>query len=161
MSANSSFYSLTERYSDEAGAERYFIERRWPNGVTCPRCGTDDVLRGVQTKRRRQLWYCHNSACDAMFSVTSGTVMEFTKLPLRKWLMAFHLIGASKKGISSHQPARMLGVTVQTAWHLSHRIRETMVENEQLFTPPFGRAGQAAPPRKARLRFSRTSQTFG
>lgn len=131
---DASFFGITERYSDEAGAESYFIQRRWPNGVTCPKCGTDDVLRGVQTKRRRQLWYCHGAGCETMFSVTSGTVMEFTKLPLRKWMMAFHLIGASKKGISSLQLARMLGVTYQTAWHLAHRIRETMVENGQLFT---------------------------
>jgi hypothetical protein len=60
--------------------------------------------------------------------------MEFTKLPLRKWLLAFHLIGASKKGISSMQLSRMLDVTYQTAWHLAHRIREAMTENDQLFT---------------------------
>ena len=102
--------------------------------MTCPLCGTDDVLRGTQEKRRRQLWYCHNPACDTQFSVTSGTVMEFTKLPLRKWLLAFHLIGSSKKGISSLQLSRMLEVTYRTAWHLAHRIRETMAENEQLFS---------------------------
>ncbi len=69
-----------------------------------------------------------------MFSVTSGTVMEFTKLPLRKWLLAFHLIGASKKGISALQLSRMLKVTYKTAWHLCHRIRATMTENSQMFT---------------------------
>jgi len=80
MSADASFYDLTERYSDEAGAVRYFEERRWPSGVSCPKCGTPEVARGVQTMRRRQLWYCHNPVCEHMFSVTSGTIMEFTKL---------------------------------------------------------------------------------
>lgn len=131
--ADSSFYGITERYSDEAGAERYFIERRWPNGVSCPKCGTREVARGTQEKRRRQLWYCHAKSCESMFSVTSGTIMEFTKLPLRKWMLAYHYLGASKKGMSALQLSRMLHVTYTTAWHLSHRIRETMVDNGQLF----------------------------
>lgn len=133
MNAGLSFFDLTERYPDEASAIRYFEERRWPGGnVHCPKCGSVEVTRGRQKMRRRQLWYC--GGCAHMFSVTSGTVLEFTKLPLRKWLLAFHLMGASKKGISSRQLARMLRVTLQTAWHLSHRIRETMVNNLQMFT---------------------------
>ena len=69
-----------------------------------------------------------------MFSVTSGTVMEATKLPLRKWMIAYHFIGASKQGISSLQLARMLRVSYETAWHLSHRIRGTMATNSQHFS---------------------------
>lgn len=122
--ADLSFFDLTERYPNEASAIRYFEEQRWPNGVKCPACSSKDVLRGKQEQRRRQLWYCHG--CDYMFSVTSGTVMEHTKLPLRKWLLAFHIIGASKKGISGLQLSRMLHVTYKTAWHLGHRIRATM-----------------------------------
>lgn len=68
-----------------------------------------------------------------MFSVTSGTVMDNTKLPLRKWLFAFHMIGASKKGISGMQLSRMLKVTYKTAWHLGHRIRATMKNDSQMF----------------------------
>jgi transposase-like protein len=129
-----SFFRLTEEYASEDDAIRYFEDRRWPGGdVHCPKCGSRDVRRGNQAKRRRQLWYCH--ACEHMFSVTSGTVMEFTKLPLRKWLLAFHLMGASKKGISALQLSRMLGVQYNTAWHLSHRIRKTMgFEQEEKFT---------------------------
>jgi transposase-like protein len=128
----SSFFELTERYPNEESAVRYFEERRWPTGVRCPKCGTKNVVRGKQKKRRRQLWYCHG--CKYQFSVTSGTVMENTKLPLRKWLFAFHLIGASKKGISALQVSRMLKTTYRAAWHLCHRIRATMADNDQLFT---------------------------
>src|ERR1700722_19133755 len=134
MTDAATFYDLTERYPDEAAAVRYFEEHRWPDGVKCPLCGSADVLRGTQSKRRRQVWYCHAKGCETQFSVTSGTIMEFTKLPLRKWMMAFHFIGASKKGISSLQLSRMLGVTYKTAWHLAHRIRKTMAENSQMFT---------------------------
>ena len=121
-----SFDELTEKYPDELSAVRYFQERRWPQGVTCPSCASRDVFQGKQVRRRRQLWRCRS--CDRRFSVTSGTIMDSTKLPLRKWLFAFHLIGASKKGISSLQLARMLRIDYKTAWHLAHRIRATMHE---------------------------------
>lgn len=125
---NASFYELTAKYPDEPSAVRYFEERRWPQGVTCPSCSSREVFQGKQPHRRRQVWRCRK--CDRRFSVTSGTVMDSTKLPLRKWLLAFHLIGASKKGISSLQLARMLRVDYKTAWHLAHRIRATMTEAE-------------------------------
>lgn len=128
-----SFFQLTAQYPDEASAERYFQAHRWPGGVTCPKCKSSNVLRGTQD-RNRQLWYCRSETCGRQFSVTSGTVMDSTKIPLRKWLLAFHLVGASKKGISARQVARMLDVTTQTAWHLCHRIRETMKDDRQVFT---------------------------
>lgn len=126
-----SFFAITAQYPDEASAERYFIAKRWPNGVRCPHCGSSKVVRGAQPSRGRQVWTCQ---CHKQFSVTSGTVMEATKLPLRKWLLAFHLVGSSKKGISSRQVARMLDVKIDTAWHLTHRAREAMKDNSQRFT---------------------------
>ncbi len=132
MSSEVSFFQLTAQYPDEASAERYFIAKRWPGGVRCTGCGSPNVQRGTQPGRNRQLWRC--GACDRQFSVTSGTVMESTQLPLRKWLFAFHLLGASKKGMSALQLSRMLGLTYRAAWHLCHRIRETMAENGQKFT---------------------------
>lgn len=127
------FYSLTEEYATEASAEKYFIDQRWPGGnVRCPECGSDQVGRGRQKSRKRQVWFCR--ACKGQFSVTSGTIMAFTKLPLRKWLLAFHLMGASKKGVSSLQLSRMLNVAYNTAWHLSHRIRDTMGIEPEHFT---------------------------
>ena len=120
MSNEASFFHLTAQYPDEASAERYFIAQRWPNGVRCTWCASADVQRGTQPGRNRQLWRC--GACDRQFSVTSGTVMESTQLPLRKWLFAFHLLGASKKGMSALQLSRMLGITYRAAWHLCHRM---------------------------------------
>ena len=132
MSDDASLYHILEQYPDEASAERYFVQKRWPNGVRCPSCASSNVFRGTQPTRKRQVWHCRQ--CRRQFSVTSGTIMDATKMPLRKWLLAFHFVGASKKGVSSHQLARMLNLRVATAWHLSHRIRETMKDNGQLFT---------------------------
>jgi transposase-like protein len=126
------FYDLTERYPDEASAVRYFEQRRWPNGVACVACKSSDVVRWTLSNKRVRMWRCRK--CDERFSVTSGTVMHATKLPLRKWLFAFHIIGSSKKGMSALQLARMLHITHKTAWHLSHRIRAAMIGDTQKFT---------------------------
>jgi transposase-like protein len=77
-------------------------------------------------KHRPGLYYCN--ACKGQFTVTVGTVCERSKIPLRKWVLAMHLLCASKKGMSSHQLHRMLGVTYKTAWFMGHRIREAMRE---------------------------------
>lgn len=100
---------------------------RWPNGPVCPHCGNLDqskIAKGQGRIARPGLYYC--AACNGQFTVTVGTVMERSKIPLTKWLFAMHLMGASKKGMSALQLQRMLGVTYKTAWFLSHRIREAM-----------------------------------
>ncbi len=84
---SASFYQLTERYPDEASAIRYFEEKRWPKGAHCRQCGSVDVFKG-NANRRLPLWSCRD--CGHQFTVTSGTVMEGTKLPLRKWLWPAH-----------------------------------------------------------------------
>src|SRR6185436_8844309 len=73
---------------------------------------------------RKGLWKC--KSCRKQFTVRMGTIYEESKLPLRKWLMAIHLMTSSKKGVSSHQIARELGITQKSAWFLNHRIREAM-----------------------------------
>lgn len=101
---------------------------RWPKGPVCPHCGNLDqakIAKGHGKASRPGLYYC--AACNGQFTVTVGTVMERSKIPLTKWLLAMHLMGASKKGMSALQLQRMLGVTYKTAWFLSHRIREAMV----------------------------------
>jgi transposase-like protein len=100
---------------------------RWPDGPICPHCGNLDqskIAKGKGQVARSGLYYC--AACNGQFTVTVGTVMERSKIPLTKWLFAMHLMGASKKGISALQLQRMLGVTYKTAWFLCHRIREAM-----------------------------------
>jgi transposase-like protein len=100
---------------------------RWPNGPVCAHCGNLDqekIAKGRGKAHRPGLYYC--AACNGQFTVTVGTVMERSKIPLSKWLLAMHLMGASKKGMSALQLQRMLGVTYKTAWFLCHRIREAM-----------------------------------
>lgn len=127
------FYELTERYPDERSAVQYFDERRWPDGRTCVQCKSPDTYDSKTKGSKHPIYKCR--ACGRRFTTTSGTIMQGTHLPLRLWLFAFHLIASSKKGISTRQVARMMGVTVKTAWHLTHRIRATMKggEDEQKF----------------------------
>ncbi|MCP4329993.1 MAG: IS1595 family transposase [Alphaproteobacteria bacterium] len=115
------------RYKSEAAARKHLEAIRWPDGPICPHCGSVDNSTRIKGKTARPgLWSC--SDCRQQFTVTVGTLFERSKVPLHKWLLANHLICSSKKGISSHQLARMLGVTYKTAWFMAHRIRESMRE---------------------------------
>ncbi len=96
---------------------------RWPSGPVCPHCGGADRQSRLEGKSHRPgLLFCGH--CRQQYSVTVGTVFERSKIPLHKWVLATHLLCASKKGMSSHQLHRMLGVTYKTAWFMSHRIHE-------------------------------------
>jgi transposase-like protein len=114
-------------FHDDDKAREALEAIRWPDGAYCPHCGNLDqekIAKGQGKAHRIGLYYC--AACNGQFTVTVGTVMERGKIPLSKWLLAMHLMGASKKGISALQLQRMLGVTYKTAWFLCHRIREAM-----------------------------------
>ncbi|MEP0323504.1 IS1595 family transposase [Bauldia litoralis] len=113
---------------------------RWPDGVVCPHCGNTDPARIRQLKgksHRPGLYQCNE--CREHFTVTVGSVMERSHVPLRKWVLAFHLMAASKKGMSAHQLHRMLGVTYKTAWFMAHRIREAMTAPD---AGPIGGSGK-------------------
>jgi transposase-like protein len=114
---------LPNMTEDEARAH---IEKiRWPNGAFCPHCGSVDVYRMTGESIRAGLHACRD--CRGHFTVTVGTVMEDSHLPLATWVRAFHLMASSKKGISALQLQRNLGLgSYRTAWHLAHRIREAM-----------------------------------
>lgn len=112
-------------FQDADKAREYLERLRWPEGPVCPHCGVEGqhyALTGA--KCRPGLWKC--KYCRKQFSVTVGTVFERSKIPLNKWLLAVHLMCASKKAMSSHQIHRMLGVTYKSAWFMTHRIREAM-----------------------------------
>jgi transposase-like protein len=112
-------------YTDADAARSHLEALLWPNGPVCPHCGVIDnavALNGKST--RAGVYKCRD--CRQPFSVTVGTVFERSKIPLHKWLLATHLLASSKKGISSHQIHRTLGVTYKTAWFMTHRIREAM-----------------------------------
>jgi transposase-like protein len=117
-------------FHDEDAARAHLESIRWANGVYCPHCGNanQQALRKLEGKSHRPgLWQCN--ACRQHFSVTVGSVMERSHIPLAKWVLGFHLMASSKKGISAHQLWRMLGFgSYRTAWFMAHRIREAMKE---------------------------------
>ncbi len=98
---------------------------RWPNGPICPHCGAvNNATRMAGDAHRAGLFNCRE--CRQQFSVTIGTVFESSHVPLHKWMIANHLMNASKKGISAHQLHRMLHISYKSAWFMCHRIREAM-----------------------------------
>ena len=116
-------------FTDETAAREALEACRWPNGPICPHCGSVDrivLIGGEKHSHRHGLYYCNG--CKGQFTVMVGSVFERSKVPLTKWWLATFLLGSSKKGMSSHQLHRMLGVTYKTAWFMTHRIREAMRE---------------------------------
>jgi transposase-like protein len=137
---------LNEAYfHDEAAAFAALEAILWPNGPTCPHCGATDrinPLQGVKDKKGRVrlgLWKCYH--CRGQFTVRKGTVFEASHLKLHQWFQAAYLMCASKKGVSSNQLHRTLGVTLKTAWFVSHRLREAMRDGG--LAVPFGTGGGA------------------
>lgn len=124
---------IAKSYHDEDSARAFLEKERWPNGeVGCPKCGEIGRCYRLQPKEngkthvRKGVWKC--GACRKQFTVTVGTIFEDSHIPLHKWLMAIHLLCASKKGMSAHQLHRMLGVTYKSAWFMAHRIRYAMAQ---------------------------------
>jgi transposase-like protein len=114
------------RFTDDEAAREHLESIRWPNGPVCPHCGGTERNSKLQgTSHRPGLYFCGD--CREQFTVTVGTVFERSKVPLHKWVLATHLLCASKKGMSAKQIERMLGVTYKTAWFMCHRIREAMI----------------------------------
>jgi transposase-like protein len=112
-------------FHNEAAAYAWVEARVWPDGPVCPRCNQGDrigELKGQSTRIGVRKCY----RCRKPFTVKVGTIFEDSHLPMHLWVQAIHLLCSSKKGISSNQLHRTLKVTLRTAWHLSHRIREAM-----------------------------------
>jgi transposase-like protein len=133
--------NLAQNFSSEDQARRFFEKQRWPDGVVCPHCGVVGEsyrLEGdpeSKTPVRKGVWKCRG--CQKQFTCTVGTIFADSHIPLNKWLMAIHFLCASKKGMSSHQLHRMLGVTYKSAWFMTHRIRHAMAQ-ESLLSPLSG-----------------------
>lgn len=112
-------------FQNEDSAREYLEAVRWPEGPFCPHCGeAENVMKLEGTSHRKGLHQCRS--CREQFTVTVGTLFERSKIKLNKWLLATYLLSSSKKGISTHQLHRMLGITYKSAWFMTHRIRESM-----------------------------------
>ncbi len=114
-------------YHDNDAAREHLETLLWPEGPVCPRCGViGDRITKLQGKSTRPgVYKCKD--CRKPFTVTVGTVMERSKVPLCKWVMAAQLMASSKKGMSAKQLERMLGTNYETAWFLFHRLRECAI----------------------------------
>jgi transposase-like protein len=106
-------------------AREHFEAIRWPNGPYCPFCGSFDRVASLGGKSMGPGWY-HCKDCRRKFTAAVGTIYERSHIPMTKWLLATHLMCASKKGMSAHQLHRMIGLPYKTAWFMAHRIREGM-----------------------------------
>jgi transposase-like protein len=126
-------FALAQHFSDEDKAREFIEKLRWPDGPVCPKCGEINNAYRLEPKPskkgthvRKGVWKC--AGCREQFTVTVGTIFEDSHIPLSKWLLAYHLLCASKKGMSAHQLHRMLKVTYRSAWFMAHRIRYTMTQ---------------------------------
>src|SRR5580692_716912 len=126
-----------KHFHNEAAAYAFVEARLWPNGPVCPHCkGTERISKMGGKSTRIGAYKCYS--CRKPFTVKIGTIFEASHVKLHIWLQAMYLIGGSKKGISSNQLHRILGVTLKTAWFMSHRIREAMRSGD---LAPFGQSG--------------------
>ena len=111
------------RFPDEAACARHLAAMRWPDGFVCPACGHD---RGWELKRRRASWEC--AACGKETSVSAGTIMHRSHLPLKTWFTAAHIVTSHSNGISALQLQAQLGLgSYKSAWLLLHKLRRAMV----------------------------------
>jgi transposase-like protein len=129
-------------FQDAKAARKWLEAQRWPNGVFCPHCDNSDRTKITSLKGkscRPGLYAC--AECGNQFTVTVGTAMHRSKIPLNKWVLAIHLVPISEKGISRRQLQRILGITYQSTWSLCYRIREAVGDHKGS-TSPVERAGK-------------------
>jgi len=120
-----SLLEFQERFHDEDVCREHLYKMRWPEGFVCPKCGVVDKPFNISSRNLYQCKHCNHQA-----SVTAGTVMEKTRIPLIKWFWAMFLMSTDKRGCSAIQISNELGLCYSTAWFLCHRIRSAMGERD-------------------------------
>ncbi len=130
MPETMSLYEFLKMFPDEASATAFFEERRWNRESYCPHCGSVRNVSAIPDGKPMP-YRCRD--CRKHFSVRTSTVLAESKLPLHKWLLAIFMLHTARKGVSSIQMAKEIGVTQKTAWFLNHRIREAMKHRGGLF----------------------------
>jgi transposase-like protein len=129
-----SLLQITQMFPDDAAAEKWFVENRWPDGPHCPHCGNTNVQAG--TKHKTMPYRCRDRQCAKFFSVRTKTPMEASNLGYRIWAISNYLLTTSLKSVSSMKLHRDLGITQKSAWFLGQRIREAWKSNGHPFTGP-------------------------
>jgi transposase-like protein len=109
-------------FSDPHSCREYLVARRWPDGITCPRCGSENVTFLEKYSR----WQCSARHDNRQFTAKTGTIFEDSPLGLDKWLAAMWQVVNCKNGVSSYEVHRAIGVTQKTAWFMDHRIRRAL-----------------------------------
>lgn len=126
MARGRSLTQFQEEFPDDARCAAFLFKRRWPDGFACPVCGTGDASA---LKSRAHAFEC--KGCGRQTSITAGTVMHRTKLPLTVWFWAAHLMATHSNGMSARQLEDQLGLTYKTAWLLTQKLRRSMVDPER------------------------------
>ena len=127
-------FELTALFPDNATAEKWFADQRWPEGPHCPRCGSTNVQSG--TAHKTMPYRCREKQCAKRFSVKTATVMEGSNLGYRAWAFAIYLMNTNIKGVSSMRLHRELGITQKSAWFMAHRLREALKTKGTMFAGP-------------------------
>ena len=121
-------------FPDDATAERWFADQRWPEGLHCPYCGSTNVQSGA--KHKTMPYRCREKECAKRFSVRTKTPMESSKLGFQVWAIALYQVTTNLKGVSSMKLHRDLGITQRSAWFLAHRLREAWKDQGSQFAGP-------------------------
>ncbi|MDE2818659.1 MAG: IS1595 family transposase [Chloroflexota bacterium] len=125
---------LFREFPDDATAEKWFAEQRWPGGPHCPYCGSTNVQSGA--KHKTMPYRCREKECAKRFSVRTKTPMESSKLGFQVWAIALYQVTTNLKGLSSMKLHRDLGITQRSAWFLAHRLREAWKDHGAEFAGP-------------------------
>ena len=129
-----SLVEIMRQFPDDATAEAWYVDRRWPNGVTCPHCGSLNVQVGA--KHKTMPYRCREKECAKRFSPKTGTVMEGSKLGFQTWILATFLLSTNLKSVSSMKLHRDLNINQRSAWFLAHRLRVALSQSGGLFSGP-------------------------
>ena len=123
-----SFFEFTQKYSDEDVCREHLFHLRWPSGFKCPKCGNESHYQ----IKRGSLYQC--TACKYQASVTAGTVMDKSRIPLVKWFWAAHMVACDKRGCSAMMLKNKLGISYKSAWYLLKRLQTAMMERDWEYT---------------------------
>lgn len=147
---NITFVEIEKIASNQSACLTLFEQLRFPDGLRCVKCGAAEVIGKLFTRHRTRPGLFTCCACRRQFTITSGTAMHRTRLPLGQWLRAIWLIVSASKGVSARKLSEMLGITYKVAWHLAHRIRAMMTDESIVLSGivEMDEVYAGAPPRK-------------